>query len=60
MMLLLDACVPWPKLMSVHDSNVYLLLHGTVGSIYEQLVLFLLIGGNCGKSIRPMMQTTYS
>jgi hypothetical protein len=60
MMLLLDACVPWPKLMFVHDSDVYLLLHATVGSIYDLLVLFLFIGGNRGKSIRLMMQTTYS
>ena len=59
-MLLLDACVPWPKLMSDHDSDVYLLLHGTVGSIYVLLVLLLFIGGNYGKSRRPMMQTTYS
>jgi hypothetical protein len=58
--LLLDAYVPWPKLMSVHDSDVYLLLHATVGSIYDLMVLFLFIGGNCGKSIRLMMQTTYS
>ena len=39
---------------------VYLLFHGTVGSISVMLVLFLFIGGNCGKSIRPMMQTTNS
>jgi hypothetical protein len=60
MMLLLDAYVPWPKIMFVNDSDVYLLLHVTFGSIYDLLVLFLFIGGNCEKSIRPMMQTTYS
>ena len=40
--------------------DVNLLLHGTAGSIYELLVLFLLIGGNCEKSVKPMMQTMYT
>ena len=58
MMLLLDAYVPWPKLMSIHDSDVNLCQVPVLPSASSCFAVLsdLCLGANCGKLIWPVMQ----
>jgi len=57
-MLLLNGCVPRPKLMSIHDSDVNLCQVPVLSSASSCFAIWsdLCLGGNCGKLIWPMMQ----